>query len=165
MSPTKEILEFIRQHEGLSLMAYLDEKKNGVWTIGYGTIQYPDGVSVMRGDIITKWQAEHYMEYEADNKSKRINRLIDGIDLTQNQYDAILSLTYNIGFTAFKISTLLRKMKVNPWDENIYKYTMGEDSIPVADSCQFTRWCRDNGEIKEGLLIRRGHECDLYSKK
>ena len=54
-------LNLIKQFEGLKLNAYDDGV--GVWTIGYGTIKYPNGVRVKHGDKITQAQANQYCNY------------------------------------------------------------------------------------------------------
>lgn len=163
MKPSYQAVDFIKEHEGLRLESYRDT--GGVWTIGFGTTKYPNGIKVTEGEKITEQEAEEYLHYEVKQKASAIDLLIKDVPLNQNQYDAIVSLAYNIGIGAFAKSTLLKKLKVNPHDKSIYVYAKDENGKPVVDSCEFVRWCRDNGRIIEGLLIRRAHEADLYGKQ
>ena len=101
---TDTLLNFIKKYEGFKLKAYQDSV--GIWTIGYGTIMYPDGNKVEQGDVITPQQATDYLMYEVEKKSKAVEQYIKTI-LTQNQFDALVSFAYNVGVSAFKNSTLL----------------------------------------------------------
>lgn len=56
-------LNLIKEFEGKRLWAYDDGV--GVWTIGFGTIKYPNGVRVKKGDVCTEKQAEDYLHTKA----------------------------------------------------------------------------------------------------
>lgn len=134
----------IKEHEGLRLVAYLDSV--GVWTIGYGDT----GSDVVKGLVITKEQAEERLRKRLVEFEGYVNRLVE-VKLTQNQFDALVSLVYNIGSTNFNSSTLLRKLNAG-------------DYAGAAD--QFLVW--NKGRVKgvlqviDGLTNRRQAERKLF---
>ncbi|MDM1248525.1 lysozyme [Acinetobacter sp. R933-2] len=136
----------IREFEGLQLEAYKDT--GGVWTIGFGTIKYPNGISVKKGDTCTIQQAEQWLK----NDCKWVDTCLDKnikVHLNQNQFDALASFVYNIGETAFVKSTMLA--------------LINENSLTLAAS-QFDRWVYDNGKKIQGLVNRRSKEKALFKK-
>lgn len=157
--PSPEIIAFIKSFEGLLLVAEPDEV--GVPTIGWGTIEYPDGRKVRNGDTCTKQEADDWIVWEAGLKCVAVNSLTEGIDITQKMFDALVSFAYNLGIDALKGSTLLRKVKTNALDTTIYKYTR-EDGKPVVRSCEFLKWVYAGGKIFNGLVRRRAAEADWY---
>ena len=140
---TKNI-DAIRGHEGLRLVAYLDSV--GVWTIGYGDT----GPDVVKGLVITKAQAEGRLRGRLREFEGYVNRLVK-VKLTQNQFDALVSLVYNIGPTNFSTSTLLRKLNAS-------------DYLGAAD--QFPVWNKGRVDGKlvviNGLTNRRREERELF---
>lgn len=66
----------------------------------------------------------------------------------QNELDAMVSLAYNIGGTAFQNSTLVRR-----WN----------NQGVVEDRTLFTRWDKAGGQVSQGLLNRRNDEYDLFN--
>lgn len=150
MKPSQKGIDLIKDFEQLVLKAYLDEA--GVWTIGYGTIEYPDHRQVKKGDVITKADALECLQHEVDLKTNAVLKAIGGVNLTQNQFDALVSFTYNCGEGALLQSTLLKKLKINPNDPTIRD--------------EFMKWNKvhRNGKVvsSKGLTIRRKKEADLY---
>lgn len=139
-------LNIIKEFEGLKLNAYDDGV--GVWTIGYGTTRYPNGNRVKRGDKITLEQAEQYIRHDLSNFEDAVNSLVK-VPLTQNQFDALTSLVYNIGSGAFSKSTLLKKLNA-------------KDYKGAAD--QFLVWNKAGGKTLQGLVNRRTKEKQLFLK-
>lgn len=137
-------MKLLEQFEGLRLEAYLDSA--GIATIGYGTIKYPDGSKVKKGDKITKDQAKQYKLHDLKEFENTVNTSVT-VPLTQNQYDALVSLAYNIGSSAFKNSTLLKKL--NSGD---YK----------GSTEQFLVWNKVNSKKVQGLVNRREAERNLF---
>ena len=137
----------ISSFEDTKLKAYDDGV--GVWTIGTGTVIYPNGVKVKKGDVCTVEQAKTYFTHDLKQFEKTVNDSVK-VDLTQNQFDALVSLTYNIGSTAFKNSTLLKKLNA-------------KDYAGAAD--QFLVWNRGGGKVLKGLVRRREAERALFIKK
>lgn len=149
-------LDLIKQFEGFRARAYKDSV--GIWTIGYGTIKYLDGTEVKENDVCSELEAQLWLSDYVAGSVVGLNKIAFKTPLNQNQFDALCSFVYNLGFGALSTSTLLKKAKVNPNDETIYNY---DENNPV-DSCEFTKWCRAGGKIVKGLLIRRIKEADLY---
>src|SRR3954447_19722447 len=105
MGASEAALELIKDFEGLMLSAYLDPVQ--IPTIGYGTIRYPDGHKVTIGDSISDAEAEAFLKFDCDRMADDISAELAGIAISQNQLDALVSFTYNLGLGAFLGSTLL----------------------------------------------------------
>lgn len=135
----------IQQFEGFRANAYLDT--GGVWTIGYGTIKYPNGNAVRKGDTCTKTDASAWMKTDCVWVIACMTKKITTKNLTQNQYDALASFIYNVGETQFSTSTLLN--------------LLNRGNIQGAAS-QFKRWVYDNGKRIDGLAVRREKEKALF---
>ena len=151
MQPSNSFYNLITLLEGLKTKAYQDSV--GIWTIGIGTIQYPNGEKVKKGDVCTDSQAYEYLKYEVDKKVGTINGLLNGVTLNQNQFDAIVSLAYNIGVGGFASSTALKLIRKNTNDP------------AIKDAWMLWNKGTINGkkvEIK-GLTNRRKKEYQLYS--
>lgn len=121
----------------------------GIWTIGIGTTVYPNGVKVKKGDTCTLDQAKAYFRHDLAKFEKTVNDSVK-VPLSQNQFDALVSLTYNIGSSAFKSSTLLKKLNKS-------------DYQGAAD--QFPLWKEAGGKVLNGLVRRRAAERALFLKK
>ena len=139
-------IDLIRNFESLRLNAYDDGV--GVWTIGYGTTKYPNGIRVKKGDTCTLDQAKAYMQNDLKSFEQTVNNTVK-VPLNQNQFDALVSLAYNIGSTAFKNSTLVRQL-----NEGNYK----------AAANQFNVWVNAGGKRMQGLVNRRAAERTLFLK-
>jgi lysozyme len=142
----------IKAFEGKKLKAYKDSV--GIWTIGFGSIYHYDlKRPIQRGDVITEEKAIEWLQKEIKDKTRSIKQFIT-VPINKNQLDALISLVYNIGLSAFKKSTLLKLLNQNA------------DKISVAD--QFLRWNkgRINGKLVTipGLTNRRKLERELFLK-
>ncbi|MBN6491902.1 lysozyme [Acinetobacter pittii] len=144
MSVSQEGVNHICNFEGLRLNAYDDGV--GVWSIGYGTTRYPNGSSVQKGDTCTLEQAKAYMQHDLKIFERAVNGAVK-VPLKQNQFDALVSLTYNIGTGAFKNSTLLKKLNSGNYKE-------------AAN--QFDVWVNAAGKRLPGLVRRRAMEKKLF---
>lgn len=140
-------INLIISFEDLKLDAYDDGV--GVWTIGYGTTVYPNGVKVKKGDACKFGQAKEYFAHDLNRFEKAVNQSVK-VSINQNQFDALVSLTYNIGEQAFKESTLLAKL-----NKGDYK----------GAAEQFAVWNKGGGKVLKGLVRRRAAERDLFLKK
>lgn len=139
-------VELICGFEGKRLAAYDDGV--GVWTIGFGTTVYPNGIKVMKGDTCTEAQAKTYMAHDLKKFEATVNKAVT-VQLNQNQFDALVSLAYNIGTNAFSKSTLVKKLNAN-------------DIRGAAD--QFDVWVNAGGKRMQGLVNRRTVEKALFLK-
>jgi lysozyme len=137
-------LELIKEFEGFSSTAYLCSAKKA--TIGYGNTFWEDGTPVKIGDQISKERAETLLKHVVDNFSVAVEVDIK-IEVSQNQFDAMVSLAYNIGLGAFKNSTLLRQLNRGNF---------------VGASQEFLRWNKSNGKPLLGLTRRREREKILF---
>ena len=137
-------VDLICGFEGKRLVAYDDGV--GVWTIGFGTTIYPNGIKVKKGDTCTEAQAKSYMAHDLKKFEQAVNGAVT-IPLNQNQFDALVSLAYNIGTGAFNKSTLVKKLNAG-------------DIRGAAD--QFDVWVNAGGKRMQGLVNRRAKEKEVF---
>lgn len=117
-------IRVIKNFEGLSLNAYRDSA--GVWTIGYGSTRYHDGKIIKPGDkLASQVQADALFTNTLGPYEQAVNNLVK-VPLTQQQFDALVSFTYNEGTGALEESTLLRKL-------NEHDYSATADQLLVWD--------------------------------
>ena len=135
-------IEFLKRQEGEKLSTYKDTR--GIPTIGVGHTGLVDGKPVSMGMTITKEKSSDLLRFDLQWAERAVNSA--NVMLTQNQYDALCSLVFNIGATAFNGSTLLRKLKAG-------------DYAGAAD--QFLAWKRA-GNDPDILLPRRQRERALF---
>lgn len=140
MQTSKKGIEVLKHFESLRLEAYQDSV--GVWTIGYGHIK-----GVQSGDIITESQAEEMLVEEMPEYEGYVNKAVQ-VPLTQDQYDALVVWTYNLGGGALRSSTLLKKLNAGEYDE-----------VPA----QMKRWNKAGGKALRGLTRRRWSEAHLWA--
>ncbi len=141
MNISQKGLEFIKDVEGVKLVAYLDT--GGVWTIGVGHT----GPEVVKGLTATTEQVLQWLSEDSKTATDAINKLVK-VPLTQNQFDSLTSFVFNIGVNAFSKSTLLRLLNQGRYKEA---------------SEQFKRWNLDNGKVEQGLINRRVKEEKLFN--
>ncbi|MGN5765684.1 lysozyme [Acinetobacter calcoaceticus] len=146
MTTSQTGINLITSFEDLKLSAYLCPA--GVWTIGFGTTVYPNGNRVKQVDKCTEAQAKAYFAHDLNRFERTVNGSV-AVPLSQNQFDALVSLTYNIGETAFKNSTLLEML-------NAGNYRGAAD--------QFLVWNKSKGQVLNGLVRRRKTERELFLK-
>lgn len=141
-------IDLITHYEGLVLHPYLCPA--GVWTIGYGTTRYRNGVKVSISDLpIMPDKALEYLRNDIDHFELAVDAMaIDTIN--QNQFNALVSFAYNLGENALRGSTLLRKVNAGPNDASIKQ--------------EFAKWVHADGRVLDGLVRRRSAECEMYFK-
>lgn len=101
----------IKKFEGLRLSAYQDAA--GVWTIGYGSTKYQDGTIVKQGDRLNdQMQAETLFKTTLTAYENAVLHKIT-VPVTQNQFDALVSFTYNTGTASGK--TLFKKLNAKDY--------------------------------------------------
>lgn len=136
----------IAVHEGYRDKAYIPVPGD-VPTIGYGNTTYEDGSKVKIGDTITRKRAEELLGNKVNMFERQMKSCVK-VPLSQNEYDAYTSLTYNIGGQAFCNSTLVRKL-------NTYDY---------EGACkEILKWDKFRGNALPGLTKRRQQEYKLCS--
>lgn len=134
-------IELIKSFEQCRLIAY-KPTPDDVFTCGWGSTQ---GVTAD-----TTWtQAQADLAFAAD--LERFEQCVSDaleVEVTQNQFDAMVSLAYNIGCNAFRNSTLLRLVNAGNAE---------------AARQQFGRWNKQKGKVLSGLTRRRDHEAALFA--
>lgn len=144
MQTSDKGIALIKQFEGCKLTAYQDSV--GVWTIGYGWTQPVDGKPIRAGMTINQETAERLLKTGLVSYESDVSRLVK-VGLTQGQFDALVSFTYNLGARSLSTSTLLRKLN-------------GGDYAGAAD--EFLRWNKAGGKVLNGLTRRREAERALF---
>jgi len=135
------------KYEGFRRDPYLDAV--GVPTIGFGNTFYRDNTRVKMTDKpITEEKGRELLKDIIKGFEREVLKVMKRVN--QNQFDAVLSLVYNIGVTAFIRSTLLKRINNNPNDPDI--------------AYQFSRWDKAGGKVLLGLTRRRKEEAELYFK-
>lgn len=147
MSISAHGINLITSFEDLKLNAYDDG--TGIWTIGFGTTVYPNKARVKKGEHCTLEQAKSFFQYDLRRFEKTVNEAVR-VPISQNQFDALVSLAYNIGSNAFKNSTLLKYLNALAYQD-------------AAD--QFLVWNKGGGKVLKGLIHRRQVERSLFLKK
>ena len=119
--------DLLKYFEGCELEAYQDSV--GVWTIGYGHTK-----GVHEGMVITQEQAEQMLLDELKEYEGYVEDMVE-VELTQEQFDALVVWVYNLGPTNFKNSTLLKRI-----NEGNFK------DVPY----QMKRWNKEGGKVLLG---------------
>lgn len=132
--------EFIKAREGVRLSAYLDSA--GIPTVGVGHT----GRGVHLGMKITQDQVDELLTHDLESAERCVNRHVT-VPLSQQQFDALVSFTFNLGCGALMHSTLLRKL--NAGDYN-------------GAAEEFHKWCHAGGRELAGLVTRRNLEKEMF---
>ncbi len=133
MTASDKCLDIIKEFEGLKLTAYQDSV--GIWTIGYGHTR-----GVHEGDTVTQAQANYNLAVDVEGAEQAVNRMVPE-SCTQNQFDALVSWTFNLGAGS------LKTMLAHGWD-----------NVPT----EMVRWDKAGGKVLPGLTRRREAERDLF---
>lgn len=149
-------LKFLREVEGFDHRVYNDvagyptigvghlltkqESMTGKIIIGNDAVRYENG--------LTNEQVDGLLDQDLDQFEDAVNRLVK-VDLSQNEFDALVSFAFNVGVSAFRNSTLLRKLNAGDKSE-----------VPH----QLRRWNKAGGKIVPGLVNRREKEIKLWGK-
>lgn len=146
MKTSKKGIELIKRYEGFRSNPYLDAVN--VPTIGYGATHYGNGIKVtMKDKSITEDQASALLVKMLESYENSVKMLVTR-EINQNQFDALVSFTYNLGGANLSKSTLLKKINANPCD------------LSIAD--EFMKWVNAGGKKLNGLVRRRKEESELY---
>lgn len=134
-------LNLIKSFEKCRLVAF-KPTPNDVWTIGWGHT----GPDVDRHTVWTQEQADDGLVKDVAIAERCVNGCVTA-ELTQEEFDACVSLCYNIGCDAFKKSTLVKLLNAGDYD---------------GAAAQFPRWNKQAGLELAGLTKRRDAERDLF---
>ena len=149
MVTSEECIKLIKKFEGFVAKPYFDYSQ---WSVGYGTAceenAYPDGITKEEADVLMR---AHVATLETNlNKFIKSNKL----NLNQNQFDALISFSYNVGCNwMYGTSQLITESVINGATGNDFIFAM-------------SRWCMvtENGVMKvnQSLLNRRLIEANMY---
>jgi len=144
MKISRKGIDLIKEHEGLRLNAYRDPVS--VLTIGYGHTSMAGEPKVYAGQKITRAEALTILHRDINRFAVGMMKFIR-VSLTQGQFDALVSLSFNIGLGAFKKSTLLRKLNAGDFE---------------GAASEFPKWRKAGGRVLPGLVKRRAMEKALF---
>lgn len=136
--------ELIARFEGLRFKAY--KCPAGIWTVGIGSTTF-NGKRVTEGLVITKEQAYEQLERDLAVFENGVGRLVSK-PINQDQFDALVSFSFNVGLGSLSRSTLLKKVNADPSDPTIRDL--------------FAMWNKAGGKVLAGLTKRRKAEADWY---
>ena len=137
-------IDFIKSFETLQLKAYKAVQTEPYYTIGYGHY----GPDVIPGTTITETEAERLLAEDLADTERAVSNATAGWELEQCQFDALVSLAFNVGVNAFRNSTLLKLVK------------QGADEATIR--AEFGKWSHSGGRVLKGLQRRRQAEADLF---
>lgn len=138
-------LALIHSFESCKLEAYPDpgSQDGHPWTIGWGST----GPDIVRGLTWTQEQCDARFAQDIAKYELAVDQATAGVPTNQDQFDAMVSLCYNIGIKGFRGSTVLRKHKAGDY---------------LAAARAFLMWNKNDGKVMRGLTRRRMAEADLY---
>jgi len=139
---SENALKIIKEFEGLRYKTY--KCPAGILTIGYGHT----GPDVIPGMQINETMADALLKLDIQKFENAVNRLVK-VPITQNQFDALVSFTFNVGEGKLESSTLLKKINNN--------------DLTARD--EFFKWIYGGGKILPGLVKRRTAERALFIKQ
>jgi len=135
----------VKEFEGCSLKAYLCPAKKP--TIGYGNTFYANGSKVKIGDTITQEQADELLRQTLKGFESIVSKRIKA-PLNQNQFDALVSHTFNTGGS-----------------NTLFKLINEKAGIDTIKNWWITRYIQADGKTLKGLVLRRNAEFNLYISK
>lgn len=138
-------IKLLKSFEGWRSKAYRDSV--GVWTIGYGHTSMAGPPKVTSSMTITKAQGEAILKKDLKKYEKAVNDYVR-VQLTQEQFDALVSFCYNVGPGNFKKSSVLRYVNARRFDD-----------VPS----RLMLWNKAGGKVLRGLTRRRAAEGELWS--
>jgi lysozyme len=132
-------IDLIKRWEGCRTNAYLCPAN--VWTIGYGHTK-----GVTKGMVISHLEADKLLIEDLKGFETAVRRLVT-VPLNQNQFDALVSFTFNVGIGAFEKSTLLKLLNAGNY---------------ANAATQFAKWVHAGKQVLPGLVARREDEYQLF---
>jgi len=147
MKTSQAGLDLIKASEGYVDHAYPDPATGAEpITIGYGST-YADGQKVVMGMTCTEEDALRWLMQEVEHKVESKLPTLIKVELSQGQFDAIVSFCYNVGMGNFSSSTLLKKLNAGDYE---------------GASNEFPKWNKGAGKVLPGLVRRREAERQLF---
>lgn len=147
MKTSSKGIDFIKSFETLRLKAYKAVPSEKFYTIGWGHY----GADVRAEMEISEIMADALLEEDLSIFEECVSAIVKGLNLTQCQFDALVSFAYNCGCDALSGSTLMKKIRNGASEEEIRH--------------EFSRWNKSGGQVLAGLTRRRQAEADMYFEK
>jgi len=158
MQTSDKGLSLIKQSEGFRDKAYPDPATGGKpYTIGYGTTAYPSGMPVKLGDKVTEQQADIYLRNDVKKFEAEVSKAVK-VKLTQGQFDALVSIVYNVGLGSKSKSGIIQLKDGSP--STLLRKINAGDYAGAAD--EFMKWVSPGSSVEKGLRIRRAAERALF---
>lgn len=149
MRTSHRLRQFIKGKEALALKAYPDPKTGGApWTIGYGCTK-----GVNPGDTCTLAEAEQWFDEDIEHFETLANNAIT-VPVTQGQFDAFVSLLYNVGPGSKTRDGIIRLKNGMP---STLLRRLNERNYDLARA-EFVKWRSPGSSVERGLKIRREQE-------
>ena len=155
MQMSENGLDLLKQWEGFKLQVYKDSA--GLPTVGVGHLLTKSeltsgkitigGVPVEYATGLTNQQVTDLLGQDVTPAANAVNNGVK-VPLNQNQFDALVSFTFNVGVGAFTASTLLKVLNQQQYEQ-----------VPT----QLLRWTRAAGQVVQGLVNRRQNEIKLWN--
>ncbi len=150
MKTSDDLIALLKYEEGFSKYPYWDYSQ---WTVGYGNKCPDDMLETYRNRGITEYEAELLLrEYLANTEWLLNTKIIEkyGLNMTQGQFDALVTFSYNMG-TAWITNS----------SQNIHQQVArGATGNAIIDA--LSRWCKAGGSVHSVLLRRRLSEARMY---
>ena len=151
----EEGLQLIKYWEQCSLLPYLDSA--GIPTIGWGSTFYEDGQRVTLGDPpLTQQRADALFIRILSGFERVVFEMVNSL-INQHQYNAIVSLCYNIGIDDFSSSAILKRVNQSPNDFLIHHLFLAFNKAWNPKT--------HRKEVLKGLTNRREMESKIYFRK
>ncbi len=148
--------KFIKNKEGLRLETY--RCSSNILTIGYGHT----GPNVRAGMKITMQDAEKFFAMDISIHENNVNKLVK-VPLTQGQFDALVSLEYNIGYGSFKNSTILRLVNEKKYNEAGARFLFENRNAETPEDKYKGCWVfNKQKKVVAGLVKRRKEEQNMF---
>lgn len=149
--------KFIKLKEGLRLNTY--KCSSNVSTIGYGHT----GSDVRPNMTITKEEAERLFSMDLYVHENNVNKLVK-VPLTQGQFDALVSLEFNIGYGSFRSSSILRLVNEKKYDEACKRFLFENPNAKTPEEKYKGCWVFNNQKkVVAGLVQRRKEEQEMFA--
>lgn len=143
MKTSQKVIDLIKHFEGLRNSMYADSI--GIPTIGYGHV-IKTGEEYLMTKTLSNEEADQLLQSDLVQFENRVSGAVK-VSLTQNQFDALVSFSFNVGIGNLRSSTLLKKLNAGD-----YKGAQAE----------FSRWNKADGQVYAGLTRRRQAEANLF---
>jgi lysozyme len=154
MITSKAGIDLIKRYEDCKLVAYPDPKTGGApWTVGWGAT----GPDIHEGTVWTQQQADDRLQADIAEREDMVNDAVT-VPLTQGQFDAMVSIVFNVGQGSTRKDGIIRLKDGRP--STLLRLLNAGDYAGCAD--QFLRWVSPGSNVERGLRRRRTEEREMF---